>query len=185
MHYETQKIPVNKVNLNNWNPNFVPTDIIDAIRDDIIQNGFIGHIVVQKHNKKLNKDNVIINGEHRYKVFKELRGKEIPSIVLDIDDTRAMALTIRLNREHGELLPNKIGEVLREISPIKNLQLLQDLTHIEQPDLAVLMDIGTGNIEATLKQNEKNRLLAQKVKIDSDKKVNCPKCGHKFEVYYG
>lgn len=184
VYYQSVKLPINSVNLNNWNPNFVPTDIIDAIRDDIKQNGFIDPIAVQKYNKKLKKENVIINGEHRWRILKEMGGTEIPAIVLDVDDNRAKALTIRLNREHGELLPNKIGDVLRSISPDRNLQLLQEMVHIDETDLAILMDVRTNEMETLLKQKENDKLKGQKVKIDSDKNVRCPKCSHKFEVYY-
>jgi hypothetical protein len=177
---ESIPIDVDEIEFNNWNPNFCPTDIMNAIKDDILKNGFIGTIVLQKHNEDMDKDNVVINGEHRLRAYKELGGKEIPCTILDVDDDIAKALTVRLNREHGELLPNKIGELLRSLSPEEDLNRLRELTFMPEKDLKMLMDL-----HVEIKPPAKPKVIADRVKIDSDKNVICPKCTHRFEVYYG
>jgi ParB-like chromosome segregation protein Spo0J len=183
VHKEVELIPVSDIRLNNWNPNFVTNDIQRAITDDIKKNGFIGTIVIQKHNTKLDQDNVIINGEHRYQAFKELKvDDKIPCTVLDIDDDKAKVLTIRLNREHGELLPNKIGEILRALSPEEDLAKLKDLTMMDEEDLRVMMDLRVSDLDSVLKSKKEQE--KKMVKIDANKMVECPKCSHSFEVYY-
>jgi ParB-like chromosome segregation protein Spo0J len=167
-------IPTEWINLNDWNPNFVPQDIKNAIKDDIRQNGFLGSIVLQKHNERMNKDNVIINGEHRFLAYKEMGAQEIPVVITDVDDTTAQILTIRLNREHGELLPNKVGDILNQITTKKKLDLssLERLTYIQQRDLEALIN---------LRKNDMADIIV-KEKQKQKKMVTCPDCGRQIEI---
>ena len=173
------KIPTNKIIPNNWNPNVVPEDIIDAIRDDMIKNGFVRPILLQKHNKSMNKSNVIIDGETRYKVFKELGGKEIPAIIVDIPDNNARALTIRLNREHGEMLPNRIGDVLLQISKSRDVAYLQDITQMKEKDIEMLINMHNENIEDILDEDKGGK---GKNPVYKTKATKCPSCGHEFVI---
>lgn len=172
------KIGIDSINLNDWNPNFVNGHIKSAIKDDINQNGFIDPIVVQKHNKKLKKDNVIINGEHRYKIMKDRGMKEISAIVLDVPDKKAKALTIRLNREHGELYPDKMSLLLKDLSPKLDYSELKEITFLDQDEVLAYTEINTDEID---KQRQKLR-EKPKVKNKFSKDITCPKCGHEFEI---
>jgi hypothetical protein len=176
--YETRMIPVKDVNLNDWNPMFVPSDMKDAIKDDILQNGFMGSIILQKYNDRLKKKNVIINGEHRFNIFKELGGKEVPATVVDVDEATAQVLTIRLNREHGELLPNRVGNVLNMIAEKKKttMEFLEKLTFIRQKDLEALMTLRSNDIANVLTERKSVSFNAK------NKEAICPSCGHKFIV---
>jgi ParB-like chromosome segregation protein Spo0J len=178
LHDQVVKIPVKDVILNDWNPNFVPSDIKDAIKDDIEQNGFIGPIVIQKYNERMKKKNVIINGEHRFKTLKEMGGKEVPVVIVDVDDEMAQVLTIRLNREHGELLPNKVGDVLNNIAKKRknDMEYLQKITYLRQKDLEAIMDLRNADMENIL-STKKSVSFTAKTKM-----VECPQCNHKFEV---
>jgi len=177
LHDQVVKIPIRNITLNDCNPNFVPSDIKEAIKDDIEQNGFIGPIVVQKYNERMKKKNVVINGEHRFKTLKEMGGKEIPATVVDVDDEMAQVLTIRLNREHGELLPNKVGDVLNNIAKKRknDMTYLEKLTAIRQKDLEAIMDLRNADMD--------NILNTKKVSFNAKTKmVECPQCNHKFQV---
>ncbi len=147
LHTKTEFIPVGKIVKNDWNPNFVSESLMRAIKDDIEKNGFIGTIVVQKHNSRMDKDNVIINGEHRFKALTELGIDIIPSIVLDVDDATAKILTIRLNREHGELMPDKLVTVLQQLNPEFDLDELNRLTAIDKRELEILSALDLTNAE--------------------------------------
>jgi hypothetical protein len=146
-----QKIQLKDINLNNWNPNFCTDSIRKAIEDDIKKNGFVDPIILQKRNKKLKKNFVIINGEHRFQIFKSLVEQNetkpdnpaIPCTVIDCNDKTAMALTIRLNREHGELMPDKVGKIALELSPNRNIEYLQDMLFLEPDELYLLTDISS------------------------------------------
>lgn len=112
---------------------------MQAIKDDILKHGFIGHIVVQRLNAEKNRSNVIINGEHRYDALVQLGATEIPAIVLDVSDRTAKLLTLRLNREHGDLMPDKTAELLRELDPALELEKLAELTAMSQKELSLIM----------------------------------------------
>src|SRR5215212_6632006 len=77
-HADIKRIPAEDINPNQWNPNFVSDPIYKAIVSDIKDHGFIGSVTVQKYNKQMQKTNVIINGEHRYRALCDLGVKEIP-----------------------------------------------------------------------------------------------------------
>ena len=148
LHTKTEFIPSNKIVKNDWNPNFVNESLMRAIKDDIQKNGFIGTIVLQKHNKKMNCDNVIINGEHRYIALTEFGITEIPSIVLDVDDDTAKILTIRLNREHGEFMPDKLVTLLHDLDSNFDLDALNELTAMDKSELEILktLDISDSDL---------------------------------------
>lgn len=222
-------IDFNKINLNDWNPNFVSSTIMNAIKDDIIKNGFLEVIVLQKHNKKLKKDYVIINGEHRYQALLQLwkdgykliskdskTGKEkkvfgIPSTVIDVNDKTAKALTIRLNREHGDLMPDKVGAIIRDISPNVDIEYINDMLFLPETEILVLTDLAETVQDYTFKvkrdldtkreQAQKNREGGgdeeerkkldsvgeflnrdDKATISTQKTTVCPKCGNNFLI---
>jgi hypoxanthine phosphoribosyltransferase len=151
MHKDVMLLPVDQVKRNNWNPNFLSTAMQRAIRDDISRNGFIGPIVVQKHNRELDQDYVIINGEHRYDAFLDLNiGNKIPATVLDIDDTTAKVLTLRLNREHGELMPDKVNSLLNRVKdalPEDNQDELFEITGMSEGDIRLISSLDIADAE--------------------------------------
>jgi hypoxanthine phosphoribosyltransferase len=153
LHKDVTLLPVDQINHNNWNPNFVSTAMARAIRDDIQRNGFIGPIVVQKHNQELNEDYVIINGEHRYDAFVDLKiGSKIPATILDINDIDAKVLTLRLNREHGELMPDKVNTLLsrvRDALPEDNQDELYEITGMSEGDIKLISSLDIADISDT------------------------------------
>lgn len=141
LHKEVESIGVEKVTKNDWNPNFVPKQIMDAIVDDIQRHGFIGTIVLQKHNKRMKRDYVVINGEHRFDALVQLGATAVPATVIDVDDKTAKLLTLRLNREHGELMPDKIADILVDLDPTKNAEFLASLTAIPEQEIKILTNL--------------------------------------------
>lgn len=179
LHYQAVKLPIGEVHANDWNPNFMATEVFKRLIDDIQQNGFLGSIILQKFNERMGKENVIIDGEHRWAALKKLGHTEIPCVVLEVDEQKSRALTIRLNAEKGEMLPNKIGEVFRFLSPENDVVYLNKITGFDAEDIKVLMDLQLANLDSATAPKK-----ASKVKIDADKNVQCPSCGNKFQVYY-
>ena len=50
---------------NDYNPNYMPSDIFESLKDNIKKNKFYGAIIIRK-------DKTIIDGEHRYLALKSL-----------------------------------------------------------------------------------------------------------------
>lgn len=174
IYSEVIELPIEDLHPNDWNPNSVPPDIFAAIKDDITKNGFLGSIVIQKHNEKLNLDNVIINGEHRWKVMQELKEPKIPCTIIDVPDETAKALTIRLNREHGELLPNRVGELLWDLSKEggRDIEFIHGLTGIPQGEVQSLIDIRDNDLASDMRNTDRT---------PASKEITCPECGATFE----
>lgn len=162
---------INTINLNDWNPNFVSSSMIKAIENNIDENGFIEPIILQRHNTAMNKDYVIINGEHRYQIMKAKGEDTIDVIVLDVDDEHAKALSIRLNREHGELFPDKTSSLLKSLSPEMDFSYLKQLTWMDDSELRAF-----GEIDTT---NDGNNKTTKTKKV---KEATCPNCNHTFQL---
>ena len=213
IYNQVQMVALSKININNWNPNFESSEIQNAVKDDIIKNGFIDPITVQKKNKKLNKNFVIIDGEHRYLKLKEiieqsetkkpldkqdkkiLDKANIPCIVIDCSDKTAMALTIRLNRERGSLMPDKLGQVIREISPNADVDYLHDLVFIPRDELLLLSGLSDDNKNNSVQNAGDGELELETPEsyLDPDRQhdnndevgrsvnqTQCPKCHFRF-----
>lgn len=167
-------LPVEDLHPNDWNPNSVPPDIYAAIKDDITKNGFLGSIVIQKHNEEMNIDNVIINGEHRWKVMQDLKEPLIPCTIIDVPDDTAKALTIRLNREHGELLPNRVGQLLWDLSKDsgRDIEFIHGITGIPQGEVQSLIDIRDNDLADAMKNTDRT---------SQPQLITCPECGARFE----
>lgn len=117
------------------NPNFVPQTTYQNIIDDIKKNGFYGAILI-------NKDNEIVDGEHRWRALKSLGVKEVPVIVdeeLNKDTSRIQ--TIRLNRERGYLTPVETGQMLINLNKNIPMDILSQTTSIPLPELSLLTNL--------------------------------------------
>lgn len=89
------------VQANNYNPNNVPSDKMELLKQSIIDNGFCFPIVTiwSEEEQKY----IIIDGFHRYTMCQPewLDIKQIPIVVLDHDISQRMAATIQFNKARG------------------------------------------------------------------------------------
>jgi len=122
---------IKDVKPNNYNPNYMPSKIFDSLKDGIQQNKFYGTIII-------NKNGIIIDGEHRYHALKKLGAKKVPCIVEDVDNDKAKILTVRINRERGYLTPVETGSVLAVLQKSIPLDILQKQTNIPAKEIALL-----------------------------------------------
>lgn len=123
-----QMFKVSSLNPQPYNPRKITPGKYEALKQNILAEGFLEPLVVQK------KTNAIIGGHQRYRVWKELSIEanvappDLPCIVLDIDDTRAKKLNIKLNSLTGEFEPRMLGELLIDIYeqhlPVEEVELL-------------------------------------------------------------
>jgi ParB family chromosome partitioning protein len=97
---------------NNYNPNEMVDSIYNHLKQEIQRVGFIDPVSVRK-----TKDGrlEIIDGEHRWRAALELGMKEIPVIILDMDESEARIQTINLNLIKGEFNPIKYAKLLTDL----------------------------------------------------------------------
>jgi hypothetical protein len=86
-----------------------------------------------------NTSGVIIDGEHRWKVAKDLGYTEVPAIYLDIDDTTAKQLTIVLNETHGEADPDRLADLVRDLAGRMDKTRLADVLPFSHERMATLL----------------------------------------------
>lgn len=91
----------NDIIANNYNPNSVPSDKMELLKQSIIDNGFCFPIVTiwSEEDQKY----VIIDGFHRFTMCSPewLDIEQVPIVVLDHDISQRMAATVQFNKARG------------------------------------------------------------------------------------
>ena len=106
---ETIRIPLEDLSPNPWNPNEMDEKRWEALGQSIEQYGIdLQPLVVRQRGDHYQ----IIDGEHRYRWAQELKIKQLPAIVVEVDDVNAKKMTQILNRTRGEDNPVKLKELL-------------------------------------------------------------------------
>lgn len=107
-------VPIEKVQANNYNPNNVSEDNMQLLERSIMDNGFC-FPVVTIYDDILDKY-VIIDGFHRYTIFKDYLGaEEIPVVVLKHDMRQRMAATVQFNRARGVHQVELMGDLVQAL----------------------------------------------------------------------
>jgi ParB/RepB/Spo0J family partition protein len=107
-------ISVEKIDKNEWNPNVMQDAEYLALKQDMQTNGPRGvdPILVSPFacffpGEPVNERFVIVDGEHRWRIAKELGWKEILCEVREVTEDDAKAICYRRNRERGNIDPFK------------------------------------------------------------------------------
>lgn len=104
--YNIKKVPVEKIQANDYNPNKVATKEMQLLYTSIKEDGYTMPIVC--YYDKENDKYIVVDGFHRYRVIKEhkdIYNREngcLPVSVIDKDINDRMASTIRHNRARGK-----------------------------------------------------------------------------------
>jgi len=94
-------VPRDMVIANSYNPNSVPINKMELLKQSIIDNGFCFPIVTIWDNDL--EKYVIIDGFHRFTICQPdwLDIPEVPIVVLDHDISKRMAATMQFNKARG------------------------------------------------------------------------------------
>ena len=107
-------VPIEQVQANNYNPNNVSSDNMRLLLQSILDNGFC-FPVVTIYDDLMDKY-VIIDGFHRYQIFRDYLGaKEIPVVVLQHDMKKRMAATVQFNRARGVHQVELMGDLVQAL----------------------------------------------------------------------
>lgn len=129
-------IPIDLLKPNNWNPNFMSNTDYGNLLDNIATNGYQGQAII------INKDNIIIDGYHRWMALKELGIKEAPCTMdTDADDIKSRILTLRMNKDRGYLVPVETGNLLKSLSKTIPNDILTKITRIPMTEQNILMQL--------------------------------------------
>jgi len=111
-------VPVAEIHANRWNPNRQTEREREAERESIEAFGFIDPILLRRDDAG---GFEVIDGEHRWRTVLELKaagrwdGESIPAIIVDVDDTAAMKLTVVMNETRGHADPGQLARLLADL----------------------------------------------------------------------
>jgi ParB-like chromosome segregation protein Spo0J len=98
---EIKYVKTNKIEANDYNPNFVSNVNMELLKTSIEKNGFCYPIIVIYDESK--ETYIIVDGYHRYKILKEFyKSDVVPVIILESKSiSDRMTSTIQFNRARG------------------------------------------------------------------------------------
>lgn len=107
-------VPIEKVRANNYNPNNVSENNMQLLLQSIIDNGFCFPVVtVYDPDEDIY---VIVDGFHRYSIFKDyLEADQLPIVVLNQDIKQRMASTVQFNRARGVHQVELMGDLVKAL----------------------------------------------------------------------
>jgi len=94
--YKVVNLPLSKIKLDDSNPNIVPKETMEAIRKIMKKYGYLDPVVIDKNH-------IMVDGEHRFQIYKEFGKTEIPTIIATKCNTTADRKMLRqyLNKVRG------------------------------------------------------------------------------------
>jgi ParB-like chromosome segregation protein Spo0J len=107
-------VPSRDLKANHYNPNVVMNQELKLLELSIVENGWIQPILI-------NGNNIIIDGYHRWmlsmesKDLRNIYAEEVPCAVLDIDDSEAIMMTVRINRAKGSHASLRMSDLVKEL----------------------------------------------------------------------
>jgi hypothetical protein len=108
---------------NPWNPNVVPADVLDKVREALHRFGWLAPVVV----RSVPGGYQLVDGEHRWQVAREDGLNPIPAFVVDgLSEVEAKRATVILNDLHGQARPDRLAALVADV-----------LTEIDLPELLV------------------------------------------------
>jgi hypothetical protein len=125
---ESKVVPIDSIRPNIYNPNTMRDTIYQFLKKSIKKRGFLDPVIV-------NKNGVIIDGEHRHKALKELGATEVEVKVLDITDAECKAETVNLNLTKGTFDADKLGKILLELDNEWGKEVLKENLVMEQKQI--------------------------------------------------
>jgi ParB-like chromosome segregation protein Spo0J len=105
---------ISKVKPNDYNPNSVPEHYMELLLESITTNGFCFPVVTIYD--PADDMYVIIDGEHRYMIFKDyLHADKLPIVVLPHDMEKRMCATVQFNKARGVHQVEKDADIIRKL----------------------------------------------------------------------
>lgn len=102
------------LNANWWNPNRVHKLEFELLKHSLLSTGWIQPILV-------NVNFMIIDGYHRWRLscddpdVRERWGGKVPCAILDVDDTEAKVITVRINRAKGTHIAVGMSDLVKQL----------------------------------------------------------------------
>ena len=113
---QVHQLKISELNSSEYNPRKWSDDQLEKLRDSIKKFGVVDPLIVNSHQSRRN---IVVGGNMRLKVLKDLGFDEIPVIYVSLNEAQERDLNIRLNKTGGdwdyELLKEFDEELLSDI----------------------------------------------------------------------
>ena len=125
-NFEIEMVDVDSIKLDPTNPNEMSKEKMEALRKIMKEKGFLQPILIDQ-------DSTMIDGEHRYIIYKEFGMKEIPCFRMNVTDSERRLLRQTMNKVRGEHNPrDDVDDLVKLSKEIGVLQLSQYLGQEEK-----------------------------------------------------
>lgn len=159
-NFEIEQVEVDKIKLDPGNPNEMSKEKMDALRLIMKEKGMLQPILIDQ-------DNLMIDGEHRYIIYREFGMERIPCFRLNVTDSDRRLLRQTMNKIKGSHNPREDAEDLIRLSKEKSVQLLSKYLGMEEKNLQDYLDSVNQVPESYL-----NMLIDEKLKVKRVKFIN-------------
>ena len=151
-------LPIDQLVEAPWNPNRMDDGMSYKLKTNVDTFGFVQPLVVRRLENGLYE---VLSGNQRLRILREMGVREVPCVVVKLDDARARLLSQALNRIQGEddlgLRAELFREVLQAIPDSEVLALLPETAE----SLQALTDMGAESLAEHLQSWDR----AQKARL--------------------
>ena len=169
----TGKIEVarlDRVRPNPWNPNRMTEHQVESMREGMKREGWVASyaLLVWRTDEKGATHNLIIDGEHRWRIGSELGLEKGPMVFLDgVTEKRAKEMTIEFDNKRGQFDETALRDLLKDIGLDDGLAFRLGF---DEATFAALME--PSNVLPPGDFSE--------VSIDATTDYRCPKCAYEW-----
>jgi ParB family chromosome partitioning protein len=144
------EIPVDALRVAPWNPNTMTAAMKKKLATVLKRDGVVQPLVVRPIAEEPGCFEVV-GGHQRLEVLRDHLGlREVPCVVVELDDARAKQLAVTLNAMHGEMVPTALAQILHDLSaktPVDELAAVLPFEPDEINDLMKLLQVPEGFAE--------------------------------------
>lgn len=132
-NFEIEMVDVSLIKLDPSNPNEMHKDKMDALRKIMGEKGMLQPILIDQ-------DGMMIDGEHRYVIYREFGMGKIPCFRMSVTDSERRLVRQTMNKIRGEHNPREDVEDLLRLSRELGVKKLSEYLGQEEKQLADYLD---------------------------------------------
>lgn len=156
IYADIQMVETERLKPNEYNPNVMTDEQFDSLVKDFEDNGFVGQPII------IDRNNGIIDGEHRWRVAKHLGFEKVPVVYFNPkDEDHKKILTVGWNAKRGEFSPTKLAEIINELSQRHTLE-----------ELSGKLGFSPNKLKDVMAMSQVTEEFMEKIREDSEKNLS-------------
>lgn len=157
-------VPIGNVKPNEYNPNRQSEHEFELLCRSITEDGFTQPIICTN-------ENVIVDGEHRWRAAQHLGMKEVPVVHVDYSETQRKIATLRHNRARGTEDIELTADLLKDLEKLGDIDWAKEGLGMSDGELERLLK-DTTPPEEFGKDHEYNMAWVPTSRADADAQTN-------------